>query len=167
MVRDEAPGPAGRQPPQQHHGHTQASRAGVRQPDRQAGQGANDRHDGAQARRDRSDERRQDRQSGAGTLGGGGPSEENDARSPRTRDEVLDAIETKIRAVEQLASAGLHGVAWARGIIAQAWDEVEDLLHPTDTNRNCGGFGAPGTLDRSGPRFDGSALESMQGAALR
>jgi len=86
----------------------------------------------------------QDRQGGAETLGGGGPSEENDARSPRTRDEALDAIETKIRAVEQLGSAGLHGVAWARGIIAQAGNEVEDLLHPADTNRNCCGFCAPG-----------------------
>ena len=53
----------------------------------------------------------QDPQSGAESLGGGGPSEENDARSPRTRDEALDAIETMIRAVEQLGSVRLHGVA--------------------------------------------------------
>ena len=102
----------------------------------------------------------QGRQSGAGALGGGGPSEESDARAPRTRDEALDAIETMIRAVEQLGSVGLHGIAWARGIIARAGCEVEALLHRADADRDCSGFGAPGTLDGSGPSVDGSGLES-------
>ena len=168
MVRDEASGPAGRQPPQQQHGRTQPSRAGVRQPDRQAGHGADGRRDGVQAQLDRSDARRQDRQSGTETLDGDGLSEEDEgARPPRTVDEALDTAETMIRAVGQLASVGLHGDAWARVTIAQAEDEVRDLLHLMDTTRDCGGFGVPGTLGKSDSRFDGGALGSMQSAALR
>jgi len=66
-----------------------------------------------------------------------------------------------------LGSVGLHGIAWARGIIARVGCEVEALLHRADADRDCSGFGAPGTLDRSGPSVDGSGLESIQGAALR
>ena len=36
-----------------------------------------------------------------------------------------------------------------------------------DSSRDYGVFGVPGTLGESGPRFDGSALGTMQGVALR
>ena len=101
-------------------------------------------------------------------LEGDGPSEEDEgARLPRTVDEALDTAETKIRAVEQLASVGLHGGAWARVTTAQAEGEVRDLLHLMGTARDCGGFGAPGTLGKFNSRINGSALGTIQSAALR
>ena len=70
-------------------------------------------------------------------------------------------------AAEQLASAGLHGDAWARETTSHVEDEVRDLLQPMDSGRDCGAFGAPGALGESDPRFDGSALGPMLNAALR
>ena len=95
--RDEASGLAGHQPPQKQNGRAQASRAEARQPDRQAGHGADGRRGGAQAQLGRSDACRQDRQGGTEALEGGGPGEENDACSPRTVGEALGVAVKKIR----------------------------------------------------------------------
>eukprot|EP00614_Pseudopedinella_elastica_P027559 CAMPEP_0172644238 /NCGR_PEP_ID=MMETSP1068-20121228/239106_1 /TAXON_ID=35684 /ORGANISM="Pseudopedinella elastica, Strain CCMP716" /LENGTH=269 /DNA_ID=CAMNT_0013458429 /DNA_START=1409 /DNA_END=2214 /DNA_ORIENTATION=+ len=165
MVRDEASGPAGHQLPQEQNGRALTSRA--RQPDRQAGHGAGGRRGGAQAQLGRSDACRQDRQSGTEALEGSGPREENDACSSRTAGEALDVAEAKVSAIEQLADAGLHGGEWARGPTAQVEAEVEGLLRLMESGRDCGSFGAPGTLNEPDSKSDGGTLGPMQGAELR
>ena len=72
-----------------------------------------------------------------------------------------------VLAAEQLANAGLYDDAWAPETIAQAKGEFGDLLRSMNSNPDCGAFGAPGTPGEPDPRFDGSALGTMQGAALR
>ena len=82
-----------------------------------------------QAQLDQSDACWQHHQSGTETRDGDDPSKEDeDARRPRTVDKALDTTETKVSAAEQLASAGLHGDAWAREAIAHVKDEVRSLL---------------------------------------
>ena len=62
-----------------------------------------------------------------------------------------------------MASAGLHGGAWVREIMAHVKGKVRDLLRSMDSGRDCGAFGAPGTLGESDPRIDGIALGTTQG----